>query len=169
MKAQAINNIPITPFRLTPPNGPQIKDLTPGFSGILDRATRTDGLVQAASASASPAPAPATPSRTRADQGKAVAAALAMTTGPAALDVPNTPGGMANGTTASLLARGFIKIQAPGLNRVDLASPAAPALQPVQGIHPVAMDPGGAGNAPTPDLGQPGPRPGTGFVVTRDE
>jgi hypothetical protein len=165
MRAQAVNNIPIPPFRLTSANGPQSKDLAPGFGGILDRATQADGPNQTAGTS----PAPATSTRNRPDQGRAVVAALAMAPGPAALDAPNTPGGLDNGSTASLLARGFVKFLAPGLNRADLASAGTAAPQPVTRIHPVAMDPGGAGNAPTPDLGRPGPRPGNGFAVTGDE
>ena len=163
MKAQAVNNIPIPPFRLTSANGPQIKDLAPGFGGILDRATQADGQKQ--TAGTSPAPAQATPTRNRPAPGRAVVAALALTSGPAALDAPNTPGGLANGSTASLLARGFVKFLAPGVNRADLAPAGAAAPQPVPRIHPVAMDPGGAGNAQTPDLGRPGPRPGNGFAV----
>lgn len=165
MKAQAVNNIPIPPFRLTSANGPQIKDLAPGFSGILDRATQAGGQNQTAGTS----PAPATPARNRPDQGRAVVAALALTSGPAALDAPNTPGGLANGSTASLLARGFVRFPAPGVNRADQAPAGATAPQPVPRIHPVAMDPGGAGDAATPDLGRPGPGPGNGFAVTGDE
>ena len=167
MKAQALNNIPIPPFRLTSTNGPQIKDLAPGFSVILDRATQADGQNQ--TAGTSPPPAQAASTRNRPDPGRAVVAALAMTPGPAALDAPNTPGGLANGSTASLLARGFVKFLAPGLNRAELAPAGAAAPQPVPRIHPVAMDPGDAGNAPTPDLGRSGPRPGSGFTVTGDE
>jgi hypothetical protein len=170
MKAQAVNNLPITPFRLISSNGPQIKDLTPGFSGILDRATQADGLNPTAAASPAPAsPAPASPARSRPDQGRSLVATLALTPGPVALDAPITPGGMANGTTASLLARGFVKfLAAPGLNRADLPSAGAAALQPVNRIHPVAMELGDTGNAPTPDLGRPGPRPGNGFAVKVD-
>jgi hypothetical protein len=85
-----------------------------------------------------------------------IRAALALASGPAPMDSPYNPGGMANGSTVSLLARGFVKF-APGLGQdrpqASLSDPAEPGdLRKVDRIAQIALGLNSSSNAPTPDL-----------------
>jgi hypothetical protein len=113
---------------------------------------------------ASPAPARSeTPeAASRVSELKA-AVARAAASGPSPLDALTTPGGMANGSTVSLLARGFVKFE-PALGQdppnLEQRSPdVQEALQKIDRIAQISLSLGHSGNAPTPDTARR-PRPG---------
>jgi hypothetical protein len=104
---------------------------------------------------ARPAPVPEPPPEadSRAADLKA-AVARAAASGPGPLDDPSTPGGMANGFTASLLARGFVKFE-PALGQdppnLEQRSPDVQgALQKIDRIAQISLSLNHSGDAQTP-------------------
>jgi hypothetical protein len=96
----------------------------------------------------------------------ATMAAVVMTPGSAPADTSYNPAGMANGSTVSLLARGFVKF-APGLGQdrpqMQLTAGEPEDLQRVDRVAQVALGLGSSGNAPTPDMTRTGHPPQNGF------
>jgi len=96
----------------------------------------------------------------------ATVATVVMASGSAPADPSSSPAGMANGSTVSLLARGFVKF-APGLGQdrpqMQLATGEPEDLQRVDRVAQIALGLGNSGHAPTPDMAGAGHPPQNGF------
>jgi len=176
MKVSALNFSQMIPIGLTSANSPQFGDLLQGFRQALNGPSPAKSLeppvrpaIDAPRVEArEPQPAAPQPAGDRAARLKAATAAAALAPWTALAEAPSVPGGMANGSTASLLARGSVKIApGPGQDRPQTASEFdAGAVQRVDQVSQVAMGMGRSGDAPTPDLprrGFPETAEGTGI------